>query len=166
MRKSFAPFAVFAAVIVLAAIPMLGGKNPSAVESALIGQPAPEFLLPPAYAGAEGFSRKDIGKGETVAVNFFASWCVTCAPEQPVLEALSKKIPVYGVNYKDKPDAARKWLDRHGNPYRAVGADADGRVAIEFGVTGVPETFIIDARGTVLKRIAGPLSADMLEDLP
>lgn len=165
MKKSFIPFAVFAAVVVLAALPMLKGKDPTAFDSALLGLSAPEFSLPPAYEGSSGFSRADIGKGEVIALNFFASWCVTCAPEQPVLEALSKKIPVYGINYKDKPDIAKKWLDRHGNPYKAVGADADGRVAIEFGVTGVPETFIIGADGIVLKRIAGPLSHDMAEEL-
>ena len=116
--------------------------------SALIDQPAPEFALPPLAGGGEpGFSSADL-HGKVSLVNVFASWCAPCRAEHQVLNALaqSKRVPIYGINYKDKPEAARAWIAELGNPYTRIGAD-DGRVGIEWGVYGVPETFVVDRAG-------------------
>src|SRR5690606_30373939 len=98
-------------------------------------------------------------------VNFWASWCAPCIVEHPVLMALSREsgVPVFGINYKDKPDAARKFIGRYGNPYKAIGVDDTGRTAIDFGVYGVPETYVIDGKGRIVLRHAGPLTPEAVE---
>lgn len=135
------------------------GTDPTVLPSALIDKPAPEFTLPPlAGSGEAGFSSADLGEKVSV-VNIFASWCAPCRAEHPVLNALAKssRVPIYGINYKDRPEAARAFLAELGNPYTRIGAD-DGRVGIEWGVYGVPETFIIDRQGRVRYRHVGPLT--------
>jgi cytochrome c biogenesis protein CcmG/thiol:disulfide interchange protein DsbE len=165
-----APVVVFAAVAGLFLLALQKG-DPSRIPSALIGRAAPVVDLPP-IAGlgrgagpVPGFATADLGKGEPAVINFWASWCVPCAEEHPQLVDLVKRtgVALYGINNKDQPANAIRFLGLHGNPYRAVGADANGRAAIEWGVYGMPETFIVDAKGTVVFKHIGPISPEALE---
>lgn len=165
MNKAFAPFAVFAVVVLLAALPLLRGKDPSLVPSALLEKPVPEFNLPAALKESPGFSPADLKKGKVSIVNFFASWCVSCAAEQEVLEKLSKAVPVYGFAYKDKQGDLEKWLAEQGNPFTGIAADGSGRTAIDWGVYGVPETFIIDGKGIIRYRHVGPVTEESYENI-
>jgi cytochrome c biogenesis protein CcmG, thiol:disulfide interchange protein DsbE len=154
------PVALFA----LLAVGFYGGleTDTNVLPSPLIDKPAPEFSLPPLTGGA-GFSSADL-RGKTSLVNVFASWCVPCRAEHPVLTALSQsnRVAIYGIDYKDKPDAARAWIAELGNPYNRIGAD-DGRVAIDWGVYGVPETFVIDRDARIRYKHVGPLTQADLE---
>jgi cytochrome c biogenesis protein CcmG/thiol:disulfide interchange protein DsbE len=121
----------------------LEGADPQRLPSAMIGREVPAFELPPVPHDSGGaafpaFRSTDLAAGEPSLVNIFASWCAPCIIEHPLLMDLGKSVPIYGINYKDKPDAARRFIGRHGNPYRAIGRDETGRTAIEFGVYGVP----------------------------
>ncbi|MEE8271696.1 MAG: DsbE family thiol:disulfide interchange protein [Alphaproteobacteria bacterium] len=158
------PLLVFAGLAGWIAVPLLSGSDPRALPSTLIDRPAPEFALPALPGDPAGLALADL-RGEVVLVNFFASWCVPCLAEHPLLTRLSREqgIRLYGVNYKDEADDARSWLDRHGNPYDRIGADRDGRVAIDWGVYGVPETFVVDAAGRIRFRHAGPLTPAQVE---
>lgn len=143
-----------------------GGRDPGAIPSALISQPLPEFDLP-AIAGVEspGLSTADLAQLEGVTLlNVFASWCGPCRAEHPVLTKLAADsgVNMVAINYKDQPEAAKAWLDELGNPYAAIGADTRGRVGIDLGLTGVPETFIIDGDGIIRHRFAGPVVGDGL----
>jgi cytochrome c biogenesis protein CcmG/thiol:disulfide interchange protein DsbE len=146
--------------------------DPQRLPSVLIGKPVPVFALAPiprensADAAFPGFASSDLAKGEPSIVNVWASWCAPCAIEQPTLLAFAKEsgVPLYGLNYKDKPDAARSFLGRFGNPFKAIGMDESGRIAIEFGVYGVPETFVIDGKGRIVTRYPGPLTADAIKN--
>ena len=125
-------------------------RDPNGIPSVLIGQPVPEFDLP-AVAGIDtpALAAKDLRKNEgPVLVNVFASWCVPCG------------LILMGINYKDKPEDAAEWLDELGNPYARIGSDESGRAGIEWGISGVPETFIVDANGTVVFRYVGPIYTD------
>lgn len=139
-------------------------RDPSALPSALIGQPAPALQLPSLHAGQPGFSLAAF-KGAPVAVNFFASWCLPCRAEHPMLGRIAAQygIKVVGIAYKDKPEAARGYLADLGDPYAATGQDESGRAGIEFGLTGVPETYVIDRDGIIRYRLAGPISPENLE---
>ncbi|MEL7488118.1 MAG: DsbE family thiol:disulfide interchange protein [Pseudomonadota bacterium] len=142
--------------------------------AALIDQPAPAFSLDPIEGYAEGFSSADL-RGEVSLVNIFGSWCASCVVEHPVLMRIkaSGGPPIYGVDWKDQPGAGTAWLARYGDPYTRVGDDADGRVAIDFGVTGAPETFVVDADGRIRHKHVGPITdeawrtvlAPMVEEL-
>jgi cytochrome c biogenesis protein CcmG, thiol:disulfide interchange protein DsbE len=136
------------------------GYDPSMLPSALIDKPAPQFSL----AGLDGAPGLDRGAlaGRVVLVNFFASWCAPCRLEQPLLLRLAqqKGIQLYGVAYKDKPKNTAAYLAELGDPYRRIGLDESGRVAIDFGVYGVPETYVIDKRGRIRLRHVGPLTAE------
>jgi cytochrome c biogenesis protein CcmG/thiol:disulfide interchange protein DsbE len=112
-----------------------------------------------------GFTSLDLAQGEVSVVNFWATWCVPCVEEHPVLVRLKEKtgVRVFGINYKDQPAAARRFLGRYGNPFAAVGADGNGRTAIEWGVYGMPETFIVDGKGRIAYRHVGPITAEALE---
>lgn len=140
--------------------------DPSRLPSVLIGKPVPVFNLPPVEGLAinskpvSGFSNKDLATGKVTIVNVWASWCVPCHAEHPILTKLAadNDVPLYGINYKDKPVDARRFLGRLGNPYIAVGADAKGRTAIDWGVYGVPETYIIDGTGKIAYKHVGPLT--------
>ena len=124
--------------------------NPRDIPSALIGKPVPAFELPPVKGRTLGLSSGELG-GEVSLVNVFASWCLACREEHPLLMELSRKglVPVHGLNYKDTPNEAAAWLNKYGDPYGRTGADRDGRVGIDFGVYGVPETFVIDRDGRI-----------------
>ena len=134
------------------------GIDTNVLPSPLIDKPAPPFALPPLSEGEPGFATADLA-GHVSLVNTFASWCAPCRSEHPVLNALarSKRVAIYGINYKDKPEAARTWIAEFGNPYTKIGAD-DGRVGIEWGVYGVPETFVVDRRGRIRYKHVGPLT--------
>lgn len=140
------------------------GRNSSELPSTLIGRTAPEFALP-ALAGRDdhGLARSDLG-GKPMLVNVFASWCVPCRIEHPILTELAREgVTIQGINYKDPPEQAAAFLAELGDPYARVGADRDGGVAIDWGVYGVPETFLLDGQGRILYRHPGPLQARDLE---
>ncbi len=150
------PAAVFA---VLAAGFYVGlGIDSNVLPSPLIDQPAPRFALPPLPGAERGYSSADLA-GHVSLVNTFASWCAPCRVEHPVLNALAqtRRVPIYGIDYKDKEDAALAWIAELGNPYTRIGAD-DGPVGIEWGVYGVPETFIVDRGGRIRYKHVGPLT--------
>lgn len=139
-------------------------RDPNAIPSVLISNPAPDFVLPEvAGSGVPGFSRADlVGNDTPVVVNIFASWCVPCRAEHAVLTRLVREdeVRLFGINYQDEPEDALRWLNELGNPYERVGSDLNGRVAIDWGLTGVPETFIVGGDGTVLYKHVGPILGD------
>ena len=142
-----------------------GGYDPRGVPSALIGKAPPEFDLPPLEGtGLPGLSSDDLkAPGRPVLVNFFASWCVPCVIEHPQLMRLSREgVPVFGVGYKDQPADSRRFLEKHGNPYKRLGVDLPGRASIDWGLYGVPETYLIDRGGVIRWRWAGPVTDDTL----
>lgn len=146
--------------------------DPRELPSVLIGKPVPEFDLPalagrPGADDAAGFENADLSTGGPALVNFWASWCAPCYLEHPRLMALSRErgITVHGINYRDETDAARGFLARLGDPYARLGVDADGRAAIDWGVYGVPETFVVDGEGQILVRHAGELTDEVIRDL-
>jgi cytochrome c biogenesis protein CcmG/thiol:disulfide interchange protein DsbE len=151
----------------------LRSGDPSRLPSALIGKPVPQFALAPiegldAGGGSArpGLSSDDLASGEVTIVNIWASWCGPCIQEQPELIALKRQygLRLIGINYKDEPDAARRFLARYGDPFDAIGADRNGRVAIDWGVYGVPETYVVDGRGRIAFKFVGPLSAAAIRD--
>jgi cytochrome c biogenesis protein CcmG/thiol:disulfide interchange protein DsbE len=151
----------------------LGSGDPSRLPSPLIGKKVPEFTLPPleGLAAADGsqvpgFAASDLAQGEPTLVNVFASWCVECLTEHPLLVALGQSpgIRLYGIDYKDDPEAGLRFLGRHGNPYARVGSDRSGRVAIDFGVYGVPETYVVMGDGTIAYRHVGPLTEQIVRE--
>jgi cytochrome c biogenesis protein CcmG/thiol:disulfide interchange protein DsbE len=148
----------------------LGDRDVSKIPSALIGHPAPPTALP----ALDQLSRNGapvpgldpaMFKGKVSVVNVWASWCVPCHDEAPLLTGLGedKRIQIVGINYKDKPDNARRFLGRYGNPFAAVGVDASGRAAIEWGVYGVPETFVVGRDGNIAYKLVGPITTDNLD---
>lgn len=153
------PVALFA---VLVAYFMVGlQRDPRKLPSALLDRPAPEFALPALVEGKPGIARTDLT--EPMLVNFFASWCAPCRTEHPLLLRLAQEgVALHGVAYKDKPEDARQWLQQLGDPYKRIGQDRSGRTAIEFGVYGVPETYVIDRTGTIRYRQVGPITPDDL----
>jgi len=163
------PVALFIALAIVFLIGLYG-RPPSTIPSVLIGRPAPAFALPPVTElqgpdgkAVPGVASADLqGKGVTV-VNVFASWCAPCRDEHPQLMALSRAgVRLLGINYKDDPENARRFLGSLGNPYSAVGADASGRIAVEWGVYGVPESFVVDGRGIIRFKQIGPISPEQL----
>jgi len=140
-------------------------RNPNEIKSVLIGKPVPEFTLPGLMEGEAVLDSAFLKTGQPMLVNFFASWCVPCRAEHENLMKVANEhgVTVIGIAYKDKPDAARGFLDELGNPYRRTALDLDGRLAIDFGVTGVPETFVIAGDGTITYRHWGPIVGDGLE---
>ena len=137
--------------------------NPREVPSPLIGRAVPEFDLPPVQGRSLGLSSRDL-KGQVQIVNVFASWCAPCRQEHPLLLELQRAglAPIHGLNYKDAPDEASRWLDRLGDPYKRTGADLQGKASIDWGVYGVPETFIIDREGRVAFKHVGPLTPEIV----
>ncbi len=136
-------------------------RDPNEVPSALVSNPAPDFDLPPISGiGVDGFGRTDlVGTKQPTLVNVFASWCVPCRAEHAVLTRMvnDRGVRLAGINYKDKPQDARAWLADMGNPYQIIGSDIDGLVGIEWGISGVPETFVVDVNGIVTFRYVGPI---------
>jgi cytochrome c biogenesis protein CcmG, thiol:disulfide interchange protein DsbE len=145
----------------------LGNTDPSRIPSALIGHPAPQTALP-ALTGLVNTSGQIPGldpsvfKGKVSVVNVWASWCVPCHDEAPLLTELGKdtRLQIVGINYKDAPDNARRFLGRYGNPFGIVGVDGNGRASIEWGVYGVPETFIVGRQGTIVYKMVGPVTPE------
>ena len=164
------PLAIFTVMAAIFAFALRSG-DPSKLPSALIGKTAPAIELQGLEGLNEagrpigGFAGADLAKGEVSVVNFWASWCITCVQEHPVLVALREKtgVRVYGVNYKDQAAAARRFLGRYSNPYAAVGVDGNGRAAIEWGVYGMPETFIVNGKGEIVYKHVGPITPETLE---
>ena len=139
-------------------------RNPSTIPSALIGRPVPHFVLPPVKGRALGLASADLN-GEVSLVNVFASWCTACREEHPVFMQLKAEgiVPIHGLNYKDQPDDAARWLNTMGDPYTRTGADRNGRVAIDWGVYGVPETFVITRDGRIAYKHIGAVTPKVLE---
>lgn len=164
-----APVAVFAALVALFSFALTTG-DPSKLPSALIGKPVPDTELAPVEGLTDkgkpvpGFSSAALKDGEVSVVNFWASWCVPCVQEHALLSALKERtgVPIYGINYKDAASAARRFLGRYGNPFKAVGVDPNGRGAIEWGVYGMPETFVVNGAGEIIFKHVGPITAESL----
>lgn len=165
------PVVIFVIVAGFFAMALRSG-DPSLLPSTLVGKPVPSTSFPP-IEGLEaqqgkpesGFTSADLAKGKISVVNYWASWCVPCIDEHPLLEQLKEAtgIDVYGVNYKDQASAARRFLGRYGNPFTAVGTDADGRAAIDWGVYGTPETFVVNGKGDVIYKHVGPITDESLK---
>jgi cytochrome c biogenesis protein CcmG/thiol:disulfide interchange protein DsbE len=158
-----APLALFAVLLGFLAVGL--NLNPREVPSPLIGKPAPAFALARLDDPAQRITREDL-KGQVWILNVWASWCVACRQEHPLLVDFAKRspVPLYGLNYKDKRDDGLGWLQRFGNPYKASLYDIDGRVGIDFGVYGVPETFVIDKQGVIRFKQIGPVTPEVLRD--
>jgi len=139
--------------------------DPDALPSTREGGPVPALTLS-AFAGAPAFGADDLAAGEVVLVNFWASWCGPCRAEHPQLMAMEAEgLAIYGINYKDTPAKAQRFLNDLGDPYARLAADPSGRTGLDWGLYGVPETFVIDGNGTVVKRFAGPITAGILESV-
>jgi cytochrome c biogenesis protein CcmG/thiol:disulfide interchange protein DsbE len=170
-RLLLAPLLIFAAMVGLFAIALRKG-DPSKLPSALIGKPVPELMLTPLEGLADpngrpvpGILPGSLAAGPVTVVNFWASWCLPCVEEHPLLLRLKHEagLRLVGINHKDQAANARRFLERYGNPFDAIGSDKDGRAAIEWGVYGMPETFVIDAQAKIVYKHIGPLSTESLE---
>ena len=157
------PLGVFILLVALLAVGLT--LNPREVPSPLIDRPAPAFSLPQLHKPELTFSQKDM-QGQVWLLNVWASWCAACRDEHPVLVELAKSrvVPVVGLNYKDRPDDGKAWLKQFGDPYVLSVADGEGRVGIDFGVYGVPETFLIDKQGVIRYKQIGPVTGRVLEE--
>ena len=163
MARFLIPLAVFLVLVAFLAIGL--SRDPHEVPSPLIGKPAPAFRLPALHEPRQTVSRDDL-RGQVWLLNVWASWCVSCREEHPVLVELAKSgvVPIYGLDYKDTRDAALKWLAERGDPYTLSIVDADGKVGIDYGVYGVPETYVIDKQGVIRYKHIGPLTPQVLQD--
>ena len=166
MRYAFFALPLIALVALVAVFAFTIDRDSSLVRSVLIDKPAPRFALAPVEGlNVPGFETATLA-GEPTVVNVFASWCIPCRDEHPLLEALKREtgVRLFGINQKDAPENARAFLAELGNPYDAIGADADGRVSIDWGVYGVPETFIVNAAGIITYKHVGPIGERSLRD--
>ena len=163
MNRYLLPLGVFALLVVLLGVGL--SLNPREVPSPLIGKPAPAFELPLLHDTARTFSPRTL-QGKVWVLNVWASWCAACRDEHPVLAdfARSGMAPLYGLNYKDQRDDAIAWLKRFGDPYQASLIDTDGRVGIDYGVYGVPETYVIDKLGVIRYKRVGPVTPQILKE--
>lgn len=161
--KAFLPLIVFVVIAVFLGIGLT--LNPREVPSPLIGKPVPVFKLPPVQGRDLGLSNMDL-RGQVSLVNVFASWCAACRTEHPLLMELyeTNTVPIHGLNYKDQPHDAAAWLDELGDPYTRTGADVEGTVGIDWGVYGVPETFVIDRNGHIAYKHIGPITRTVLNE--
>jgi cytochrome c biogenesis protein CcmG/thiol:disulfide interchange protein DsbE len=157
------PLAVFLVLVAFLAAGLF--RNPTEVPSPLIGKAAPAFDLPKLHDPKATLSRDDMA-GKVWLLNVWASWCVSCRAEHPLLVELSRQnvVPIYGLDYKDRPEDALDWLRSLGNPYTDSVVDADGRVGMDYGVYGVPETYVIDAQGVIRYKQIGPITPDVLQE--
>jgi len=169
MRRVFvivpvAVFAILMSVLAYLTVQTQQGRDPSLIPSPLIGKPVPDFALPAvADTVPGGFASADL-RGRVTLINVFASWCIPCLAEHPQISRLAADgVPVYGIDHRDTAADVLAWLERNGNPYTVVGFDGDGRASLEWGVTGVPETYIVNAAGIVTYKYTGPITADVLE---
>jgi cytochrome c biogenesis protein CcmG, thiol:disulfide interchange protein DsbE len=160
VKKIWLPLAFIALIGLLAAGLRL---NPREVPSPLVGKPAPSFELPLLHAPDKIFTQKDM-LGSVWVLNVWASWCAPCLLEHPVVTALAKSVPVVGLNYKDAREDALPWLKRNGDPYRLSVYDDTGRIGIDYGVYGVPETYVIDRKGVIRYKHIGPLTPEVARE--
>ena len=162
MKRFLWPLAIFIPLVGFLAVGLK--LDPREVPSPLVGKPAPAFELPLLHQPDKRFVPGDM-RGKVWLLNVWASWCVSCRDEHPVLVELSKRalMPILGLNYKDKGEDAQRWLQQFGNPYDLSVVDADGRIGIDYGVYGVPETYLIDAGGVIRYKQIGPLTPAVLE---
>ncbi|HKP47155.1 MAG TPA: DsbE family thiol:disulfide interchange protein [Pyrinomonadaceae bacterium] len=160
MTRFAIPLGIFIVLVAFLAIGLR--KDPHEVPSPLINKPAPAFQLPQLRDPAKSFSAQDM-RGKVWLLNVWASWCVTCRDEHPLLleYARSAAIPIYGLNYKDKREDALSWLGELGDPYVLSASDSDGRVGIDYGVYGAPETYLIDRDGVIRFKQIGPVTPDV-----
>ena len=161
MNRFLLPFGLFVVVVGFLAVGLT--LNPRELPSPLVGKPAPAFTLPQLHDQEKTFSPADM-TGKVWLLNFWASWCGGCKDEHPVLMRMAKagEVPIYGMDYKDQRDEAQTWLRRHGNPYPLTAVDELGRVGINYGVYGVPETYVIDKQGVIRYKQIGPLNDDVV----
>ncbi len=163
-----APVVIFSVIAAYFVWGLYSGRDPRALPSVMIDQPVPEFTLQPIDGmDGPGLSAANLRTGEVSLVNFFASWCVPCRLEHRILVemATQDKVRLFGINYKNKPEEARAWLAELGNPYGRIGADTTGHVGIDWGVYGLPETFIIDRNGRIRYRRAGQIDRQTLNQV-
>ena len=163
MKKALIPLIIFAILLGFLAVGL--GLKPREVPSPLINKPAPAFSLPLLDAPQQMLSANDL-RGKVWILNVWASWCVACRIEHPLLVDFAKTatVPIYGLNYKDKREDALRWLANFGNPYTRSLSDTEGLVGIDFGVYGVPETFVIDQQGVIRFKHIGPVTPEVLRD--
>ena len=163
MKKALIPLIIFAILLGFLAVGL--GLKPREVPSPLINKPAPAFSLPLLDAPQQMLSANDL-RGKVWILNVWASWCVACRIEHPLLVEFAKtaSVPIYGLNYKDKREDALRWLANFGNPYTRSLSDTEGLVGIDFGVYGVPETFVIDQQGVIRFKQIGPVTPEVLRD--
>lgn len=163
MMRFILPFVIF---IILATFLFVGlNLNPREVPSPLVGKAAPEFSLPQLHTPNRQFSPREM-EGKVWLLNVWASWCVSCEAEHPLLIELARQniVPIVGLDYKDKRQAALVWLERRGNPYVLTVSDVEGRTGIDYGVYGVPETYVIDKQGLIQYKQIGPVTTENLRD--
>jgi cytochrome c biogenesis protein CcmG/thiol:disulfide interchange protein DsbE len=163
MKKAYIPLVIFAVLLVFLAIGLT--RDPHEIPSPLIGKPAPDFSAPVLDSPALQLTKNDM-LGKVWLLNTWASWCVACREEHPLLVefAKTKTMPIVGLDYKDKDQDGQKWLARYGNPYDAAIADRDGRIGIDFGVYGVPESFLIDKQGIIRYKQIGPFTEESIQN--
>lgn len=163
MKKAYIPLGIFAVLLVFLAIGLT--RDPREIPSPLIGKPAPLFTAPILNQPGQTFSSKDM-LGKVWLLNTWASWCVACREEHPILVEFSKSnsLPIIGLDYKDKDAEGMKWLARFGNPYQAAVTDQDGRIGIDYGVYGVPESFVIDKAGVIRYKQIGPFTVEAIQN--
>jgi cytochrome c biogenesis protein CcmG, thiol:disulfide interchange protein DsbE len=163
MKRGLIPLAVFVVLVGFLAVGLT--LKPRELPSPLIDKPAPAFALPLLAAPAQKLSNADL-RGKVWVLNVWASWCVACREEHATLVEMAKLnlVPIYGLNYKDERNAALGWLERFGNPYVASLADTEGLVGIDYGVYGVPETFVIDKAGVIRRKFIGPVTPDTIRN--
>ena len=162
MTRFLLPVGIFVVLVGFLALGLT--LDPREVPSPLVGKPAPAFELPVLHQPDKRFAPGDM-RGKVWLLNVWASWCVSCRDEHPVLVALSKRgvMPILGLNYKDKGEDALRWLKQFGDPYQLSVVDADGRIGIDYGVYGVPETYLIDTEGVIRYKQIGPLTQAILD---
>lgn len=162
MGRYLIPLALFGVLVIFLAIGL--GNDPREVPSPLINKPAPSFQLAQLHEPTKTFSAQEM-EGKVWLLNVWASWCVSCREEHPVLLDLSRKgtLPIYGLNYKDKREDGLGWLREFGDPYVLSAVDSDGRVGIDYGVYGVPESYLIDREGVIRFKQIGPVTPEVLE---
>lgn len=167
MIKRLLPLLVFIALAVLlgAGVLMNAGRDTKAIPSPLLGKPAPDFALPVLDEPERVVSKADL-LGQPYLLNVWGSWCPACRDEHPVITDLARsgRIRVIGYDYKDEADEARRWLAQFGNPYALIIVDADGRAALDWGIYGAPETFLVDAGGMVRWKFVGPLTPEVVQE--
>ncbi|MBI2751908.1 MAG: DsbE family thiol:disulfide interchange protein [Betaproteobacteria bacterium] len=157
------PLAIFVLIAIFLGVGLT--RDPRLVPSPLIGKPVPQFRLAPVQGRTLGLASEDL-RSEVAVVNVFASWCTACRDEHPLWMKLARQraLPIHGLNYKDRPEDAARWLNELGDPYTRTGADRDGRVGIDWGVYGVPETFVVDKNGIIRDKIIGAITPKTVDE--